>query len=78
MKYLCLAIAALMMSACASLERPQVAPMPPRVILEMPNDPVAPASPSIDALLEAYIANTTELRACKAQLEFVQKAYSND
>ena len=52
--------------------------MPPRVILEMPNEPVAPNSSSIDDLLEAYIANTTELRACKAQLEFVQKAYSND
>ena len=78
MKYLCLTIAALMMSACASLERPQVEPMPPRVILEMTNDPVAPASSSIDDLLEAYIANTTELRACKAQLEFVQRAYSND
>ena len=77
MKYLCLALAALMMSACASLERPQAA-QTPRVILEMPNDPVAPASPSVDDLLEAYIANTTELRACKAQLEFVQKAYSND
>ena len=78
MKYLCLTIAALMMSACASLERPQVAPMPPRVILEMPNEPVAPNSSSIDDLLEAFIINTTELRACKAQIEFVQKAYSND
>ena len=78
MKYLCLTIAALMMSACASLERPPVAPMLPGVILEMPNEPVAPASPSIDDLLEAFIINTTELRACKAQLEFVQKAYSND
>ena len=78
MKYLCLALAVLTMSACASLEQPQAAPIPPRVVLEMPNDPVAPSSSSIDDLLEAYIANTTELRSCKAQLEFVQKAYSND
>lgn len=78
MKHLCLAIAALMMSACASLERPQTEPIQPRVILEMPNDPVAPSSSSIDDLLEAFITNTTELRSCKAQLEFVQKAYSND
>ena len=78
MKYLCLTMAAVMLSACASLERPQTAQSQPRVILEMTNDPVAPASSSIDDLLEAYIANTTELRACKAQLEFVQRAYSND
>lgn len=78
MKYLCLAIVALTMSACASLERPQTAPIPPRVVLEMPNEPVAPSSSSIDDLLEAYITNTTELRSCKAQIEFVQKAIQND
>ena len=78
MKYLCLILAALTMSACASLERPQTAMTKPRVVLEMPNDPVAPSSSSIDDLLEAYITNTTELRSCKAQLEFVKRAYSND
>ena len=78
MKCLCLILAALTMSACASLERPQTAPIQPRVVLEVPNDPVAPSSSSIDDLLEAFITNTTELRSCKAQLEFVQRAYQND
>ena len=44
----------------------------------MPNDPVAPNSSSVDDLLEAYILNTSELRSCKAQIEFVKKALSND